>query len=154
MSSAEGGIREKIKCRSTPDGCTGTRWSFLIMLGVSKKGLSSSATLFVSQCAVRLEDKPQNTAGNGQSCSGSLYVRYSELRNESQGESRKRVAGESLPDDLIKFMITDAETSRPEQKPSTPKAKKKTIKEEKPQEDIEKPQFALIILSCQKVTFP
>ena len=45
VSSAEGRIREKIKHRSTPDGCTGTRWSFLNMLGVSKKGLSSSTTL-------------------------------------------------------------------------------------------------------------
>ena len=80
---------------------------------------------FVSQCTVRLVDKPQDTARNGPSCSGNLYVRYSELRNESQGESRKRVAGESLLDDFIKFMITDAEKSRPEQKPSEPKAKKK-----------------------------
>ena len=99
-------------------------FDFLIMVGVSKKGLSSSTTLFVSQCTVRLVDKPQDTAGNAQSCSGNLYVMYSELRSESQGESRKRVAGESLPDDFIKFMITDAEKSRTEQKPSTPKAKK------------------------------
>ena len=37
--------REKIKYRSTPDGYTGTRWSFLNILGVSKKGLTSSTTL-------------------------------------------------------------------------------------------------------------
>ena len=86
----------------------------------------------MSQCTVRLVDKPQDTASRA-SCSGSLYVRYSELRNESQGESRKRVAGESLPDDFRKFMIKDAEKSRPEQNPSELKAKKN--KEEKPQED-------------------
>ena len=34
------------------------------------------------------------------------------MRNESQGDSWKRVAGESLPDDFIKFMITDAEKFR------------------------------------------
>ena len=77
--------------------------------------------------------KPQDTAGNEPSRSGNLYVRYSEWREESQDESRKRVDGESLPDDFIKFGIT--EKSRPEQKPSVPKAKK-TNKEEKPQEDI------------------
>ena len=88
---------------------------------------------FVSHCTVRLVDKPQDTAGNGASCSGNLYVRYSELRNESQSESRKRVAGESLPEDFIKFMITDAENSRPEQKPSELNKKNK---EEKPQEEI------------------
>ena len=48
----------------------------------------------------------------------SLYVKYSDLQNESQGESRKRVAGESLPDDFLK-------KSRPEQKPSEPKANQK-----------------------------
>ena len=32
VSSAEGGIRKKIKYSSTPDGCRGTRWSFLNML--------------------------------------------------------------------------------------------------------------------------
>ena len=47
------------------------------------------------------------------------------MRNESQCESRKRVAGELLPEDLIKFLITDAEKSRFEEKPSEPKAKKK-----------------------------
>ena len=80
---------------------------------------------FVSQFTVRLVYKPQDTAGIGSSCSGILYVRYSELRNESQGESRKLVTGESLPDNLIKFTITDAEKSRPKQKPLEPKAKKK-----------------------------
>ena len=56
------------------------------------------------------------------------------MRNESQGESRKRVAGEPLPDELIKFMIRDAEKSRPKQNPQSPRPKKN--KEEKPQEDI------------------
>ena len=102
--------------------------------GSGKKEIVIINDPFVSQCTVRLVDKPQDTAGNGPSCSGSLYVRYSELRNESQGESRKRVAGESLPDDFMKFMIKDAVKSKPEQKPSEPKAKKQT--EEKPQENI------------------
>ena len=92
--------------------------------GIGKKEIVIIKDTFVAQCTVRLVDKPEDTAGNGPSCSGSLYVRYSELRNESQGESRKRVAGESLPDDFMKFMIKDAEKSRPEQKPSEPKAKK------------------------------
>ena len=82
--------------------------------GSVTKGIVIINDAFVSQCTVRLVDKPQDTAGNGPSCSGNLYVTYSELRNESQGESRKRVAGESLPEDFIKFMITDAEKSRPE----------------------------------------
>ena len=89
---------------------------------------------FVFQCTVRLVDKPQDTAGNGTSCRGILYVMYSELRNESQGESRNRVARESLPDDFIEFVIKDTEKYRPKQKPSDPKAKKN--KKEKPQEDI------------------
>ena len=50
----------KKNCRSTPDGCTGTRWSFLNMLGVSKKELSSLTTLscpsahFVSSANLRI----------------------------------------------------------------------------------------------------
>ena len=107
---------------------------FFEQAGSVKKGVVIINDPFVSQCTVRLLDKPQDTAGNGPSCSGNLYVSYSELRNESQGESKTRVAGESLPDDFIKVMITDAEKSRPERKTSEPKAKKN--KEEKPQEDI------------------
>ena len=103
--------------------------------GSVKKGIVIINNPFVSQCTVRSVYKPQDTAGNGPSCSGSLYVRYSELREESQGESRKRVDGESLPDDFLKFGITDAEKSIPKQKPSEPKAKK-TNKKQKPQEDI------------------
>ena len=98
---------------------------FFEQAGSVKKGIVIINDPFVSQCTVRLVDKPQDTVGNGPSSSGKLYVRYSEFRNESQGDSRKRVAGESLPDDFIKFMITDAEKSRLEQKPSEPKAKKK-----------------------------
>ena len=103
--------------------------------GSDKKGIVIVNDPFVSQCTVCLVDKTQDTAGkNGPSCSGNLYVRYSELRNESQSDSRKRVAGESLLDEFIKLMITDAEKTRPEQKPSELMAKKN--KEEKPQEDI------------------
>ena len=102
------------------------------MLGVLKKGLSTSTTLSCPS-AQFVWSTNLRTVGNGPSCSGNLYVRYSELRNESQGDSRKRFAGESLPDNFIKFMITDAEKSRPEQKSSEPKAKKN--KEEKPQKD-------------------
>ena len=91
--------------------------------GSVKKGIVIINDPFASQCIVRVVDKPQNTAGNGPSCRGNLYVRYSRLSNESQGESRERVAGESLPDNFIKLMITDAEKFRPEQKP---KAKKQT----------------------------
>ena len=36
---------------------------------------------FVSQCTVRLVDKPQDTAGNGPSGGGSFYVKYSGFRN-------------------------------------------------------------------------
>ena len=79
---------------------------------------------FVSQCTICLVDKPQDTAGNGPTCSGSLYGRFSELRNESQGESRKRVAVESLPDAFIKFLNRDAEKFRPDQKPSESEATK------------------------------
>ena len=107
---------------------------FLEHAGSIKKRIVIINDPFVSQCTDRLVDKPQDFAGNGPSCSGSLYVRYSELRNESQGESRKRVAGESLPDDFIKIMINDAEKPRPKQKPSEHKAKK-INKEEKPQDD-------------------
>ena len=89
----------------------------------------------MSQCIVCLVDKPQDTAGSEPSCRGSLYIRYSELRNESQHESRKRVEVESLPDDFIKIMIKVAEKSRPEQKPIESKAKKPN-QEEKPEEDI------------------
>ena len=89
-----------------------------------KKGIIIINDPLVSQCKVLWVDKPQDTAGSKPSCSGSLYVMYSELRNESQGESRKRVAGESLPDDFIKFMIKDSEKSSSDQKPSEPKAKK------------------------------
>ena len=60
-----------------------------------------------------------------------LIRKHSDLRNESQDESRNRV-GESLSEDFINFMIKDAEKTRPEQKPSETKAKKK----EKPQEGI------------------
>ena len=90
----------------------------------------------MSQCTVRLLCKPQDTAENGPSCSGNLYVRYSELRNESEGESRKRLAGESLPDDFINFVISDTEKSRPEQKISESKDKKKQTLRKKPREDI------------------
>ena len=100
--------------------------------GSVTKGIVIINYAFVSQCTLRLVDKTQDTAGNGPSCSGNLYIRYSGLRNESQGESRKRVAGESRPDDFLKFMITDVEKSRPKQKPSESKANK-TNKEEKPQ---------------------
>ena len=102
---------------------------------------------FVFQCTVRLVDKPQDTAGNGTSCRGNLYVMYSELRNESQGESRNRVARESLPDDFIEFVIKDTEKYRPKQKPSDPKAKKTRKKNRRKIFGV-----ALIILSCQKVT--
>ena len=90
-----------------------------------KEGIVIISDPFVSQCTVRSVDKPQDTAGNGPSCSGSLYVRNSELRNESQCESRKQAAGESLPDDFIKIMIMDAEKSRTEQKTLESKAKNK-----------------------------
>ena len=99
-----------------------------------KKGIIIINDPLVSQCKVLWVDKPQDTAGSKPSYSGSLYVMYSELRNESQGESRKPVAGESLPDDFIKFMIKDSEKSSSEQKPSEPKAKQK--QGGKPQEDI------------------
>ena len=102
--------------------------------GTVKKWIVIIKDPFVSQCTVRLVDKPHGTAGNGPSCSGNLYVRYSDMRDESQGESRKRVAGVSLPDDFIKFMITDAEKSRPK-KTREPEAIK-TNKDEKPHEDI------------------
>ena len=85
--------------------------------GSVKKGIVIINDPLMSQCTVRMVDRPQDTAGNGPSCSGNLYVRYSELRNESQGKSRKRVARKSLPGEFLKFMITDAEKSRPEQKP-------------------------------------
>ena len=85
---------------------------FFEHVGSVKKGIVIIGNPFVSQCTVRLVNKLQDTAGNGPSCSGNLYVSYSELRNESQGESRKRVAGESLPDEFIKFKITDGEKSR------------------------------------------
>ena len=105
---------------------------FFEQAGSVKKRIVFINDPFVSQCAVSLIDKPEDTAGKGPTCSDNLYNRYSELRNESQGESRKRVAGESLPDNFIKFMITDSEKCRPKQKPPLPKAKK-TKKEEKPQ---------------------
>ena len=108
---------------------------FIEHAGSVKKGIVIINDPFVSMCTVRLVDKPQDTVGNGPSCSGNLYDRYSELRNESQGNSSKRAAGESLPDDFIKIMITDAEKSRPKQKPLERKAKKKTSSK-KPQEDI------------------
>ena len=66
---------------------------------------------FVSHCTVRWVDKPQKTAGNGPSCCSSLYVKYSNLRNESHGQSRKRVTATSF---LKKFMIKAAEKSRHE----------------------------------------
>ena len=51
---------------------------------------------FVSQCTVRMVDKPQDTSGKGPSCS--LYVKHSDLRNESQGESRpKKTNKEETP---------------------------------------------------------
>ena len=93
--------------------------------GSVKKRIVIMNDAFESQCTVRLVCKPQDTAGNGPSCSGNLYVRYSELRDESQGESRKRLAGESLPDYFINFVISDTEKSRPEQKISESKDKKK-----------------------------
>ena len=101
--------------------------------GSVKKGLSSSTTL--SCPSAQIVWSTNLRIQNGPSCTGNLYVRYSELRNESQGESRKRVAGEPLPVDFIKIMIKDAEKSRPEQNPQNPRPKKKN-KEEKPQEDI------------------
>ena len=55
---------------------------FFNVLGVSKKDIDP----FVSQCTVRVVDRPQNFAGNGPSGSriGSLYVMHSDLRNESK----------------------------------------------------------------------
>ena len=100
--------------------------------GSVKKEIVIIIDPFVSQFTVLLVDKLQDTAGNGPSCSGNLYVRYSELRNESQGESRIRVTGESLPDDFIKFVITDAEKFRPEQNPHSTRQKQQGGK---PQED-------------------
>ena len=73
-----------------------------------KKGVVNINDPFESQCRVRLVDKPQDTAGNGPSCSGILNVKYSDLKNESQDDSRKRVR-ESLTGDFVKFMIKDAE---------------------------------------------
>ena len=77
--------------------------------GSVKKGIFIINDPFVSQCTVRLVDKPQNTASMRPSCSGSLYDKYSDLRNESEGNPRKQV-GESLPDEFINFMIKDVET--------------------------------------------
>ena len=83
------------------------------MLGVSKSGLYDP---FMSQCTVLLVDKPQDTTGNEPSGSDSLYVKYSDLRNESQNESRKRI-GQSPPYEFIKIMIKEVEKPRPKQKP-------------------------------------
>ena len=77
----------------------------------------------MSQCTNRLVDKPHDTKGNGPSSSTSLYANYSDLRNESQSESWKRV-GQLLPDDFIKFMIKETEKPRPEQKASESQAEK------------------------------
>ena len=118
----EGWIRKRRSYPSTPDGCTGTWWSFANMLGRSKKMVIIN-DLFVSYCTVRLVDKAQDTAGNGTSCSGSLHVKCTVLRNESQGKSRKRVE-KSLPDNFLKVMFKGSEKRRPEQKSSEPKAKK------------------------------
>ena len=74
VSSAEGGIREKMKYRSTQTAAQ----------AFNPDGINDP---FVSQCIVRLVDKPQDTVWNEPSCSGSLYVKYSGLQNESQGES-------------------------------------------------------------------
>ena len=73
--------------------------------GSVKKGIFIINDPFVSQCTVRSVDKPQDTAGMRPLCSDSLYVKYSDLRNESQGDPRKQE-----PDELINFMIKDAET--------------------------------------------
>ena len=50
--------------------------------GIVKKGIVILNDPYVSQCPVRLVDKPQDTAGNGPSCKGSLNVKYSELINK------------------------------------------------------------------------
>ena len=63
---------------------------------------------------------------------GSLYVKHSDLRNESQDEPRKRVK-ESLPDDFIKLMIRNAEKLDPSKILRDQGQKNKG---EKPQEDI------------------
>ena len=52
---------------------------------------------FLSQCTIRLVEKPQNTAVNGPSCSRSLNVKYLALRSMSQVESMQQV-GELLPE--------------------------------------------------------
>ena len=122
VSSVEGGIRER-SCHSSPDACTGTRWSFLIMPVVSKNGFLSSTTLSCPSAHIVWSTKLMILRGMVNF--GSLYVEYCDLRNESQGESRKRVAGKSLPDNFIKILSKGAEKSGPKQKPSEPKTKKK-----------------------------
>ena len=61
--------------------------------GSVKKGSVIINDPFVSQCTVRLVIKTQ-AARNEPSGSGVLYVKHSDLRNDSQAESSKR-AGES-----------------------------------------------------------
>ena len=105
--------------------------------------------LFLSYWTVRLIDKAQDTAKNGTSCCGSLHVKCTVLRNESQGESRKRVE-KSLLDTFIKVMFKDSEKPRLEQKPSEPKAKKIQTKRKNRRKLF---WVALIILSRQKMPF-
>ena len=81
-----------------------------------------------------LVDKPQDTAGHEPSDSGSLYVKYLDLRNQSHAESRKGNE-KTLTDFFIKFMIEDPENSRIKPKPSGSCSVhgQKTNKVEKPQ---------------------
>ena len=89
MSSAAGRIREKGSYPSTPDVCKGILVFFLEHAGSVKIRIVIINDPFVSQCTVRVIDNSHDTAGIGSSGSSNLYVKYSDLRNESQTESRK-----------------------------------------------------------------
>ena len=103
--------------------------------GSVKNGIVIMNDPFVFQCTVRLVDKPQDTTGKGPSGSGSLVVKYSDLRNESQGKSRKR-SGKFLRYEFIKIkrlrMLRNLDPNKNAQRPKP----KKNIQGGKPQEDI------------------
>ena len=72
VSSAEGGFREKIKKSFNPRRLHRDSMVCFEHAGSVNKGIIIINDPFVSQCMVRLVDKPQDTAGNVPSCSGSL----------------------------------------------------------------------------------